>query len=552
MVNIAQQRIRIFLTGRFRIEGPNGEDLTPIGVKACGLLALLATDSNLGRSRVWLQDKLWSDRAAPQAGASLRQALVEIRKSFGDQKACLQSTRHSISLDVSRIEVVQQDSNQFGQSEFLEGLDVKDPEFEDWLRQTRAFEASRLKKPNYTGQTLRSTPFIHRADASFRPTNARKIVVLEAQRQSTGSLRDKENKFIDVIYRSLSELYSIDIKFHIPEDPSDDLLLVSVQAFEECGGKTGLRIIISDGIAGAVLFSEVFYLADQSDQLEAIGLYSFANQVMTIVSNAICASPTIQISKRSSGHLAALAMRKMFSMHHDELEIADRLLDTAMQREEKAIFYALKAQSAAIRYIEQTGNNFADLKQISQECCAKALSLEPYNSSVLSSVANALLVFENDQVSCMELSRISVRANPANPFAWWANSNANLYAGENERAYEAACMSQKIAARSNFRFWSDFQVSLTAAITGRTDVAINFGRVSSALAPRFRPPLRYLTAIYANEGDQSAASQTAKKLRNIEETFSIDALVNDEMYPASLIRKAKLVDDPSCLFDIEI
>lgn len=547
-----QYNIRIIVTGKFRVETLSGENLTPTGVKACGLLALLATGTNLSRSRGWLQDKLWSDRAAPQASASLRQALVEIRKSLGEYKSCFQSARHDISLDPSYVEVIYNKTNQFGQSEFLEGLDVRDPEFEEWLRQTRAYEVAQSENTENAFLQPHSTPAVHISEASFRPASPRKTVVLAPHRKSSNFLRAKEDQFIDVIYRSLGELYSIDIKFNIPETPIDDLLLVSVQTFTTTANNNGLRVVVEDGLNGSVLFSDVCDLSNLSEQLETISIYSFANRVMTILSNAICSLPVIQTQERNAGHLAALAMRKMFSMHHDELEIADRLLDTAMQREEKAIFYALKAQAAAIRHIEQTDSDFAELKQISQECCAKALSLEPYNSSVLCSVANALLVFENDIVSSLELSRISVQANPANPFAWWANSNANLYAGKNEHAYEAACMSQKIASRSNFRFWSDFQVSLTAAITGRTEVAIDFGKVSSALAPKFRPPLRYMTAIYANKGDLAAASQTAKKLKSIENSFSMDALVNDDRYPASLVRKANLVDDLACLLDIEI
>ncbi len=545
------KKLRIYMMGQFRLDTPQGQVLTPTGAKARALLALLVTDGNLSRSRVWLQDKLWSDRAAPQASASLRQALVEIRKSLGVYKNCLLANRHSISLDPAWVQIIHHASGQIGQTEFLEGLDAKDPEFEDWLRQTRASIAAQNegREPAFAPP---SQPSIHQSDASFRPLTNRKTIVLLADKKATEKLCAIENQFVDLLYRSLGEIYSIDIKFRIPEYVADDFLQISVQAFQQNNDKNGLRVVVEDGLLGPTLFSDVLDLNKSAGDIQTIEMYAFANNILTVLSNAICALPTSQTIQRDSGHLAALAMRKMFSMQSDELDTADRLLEMAMQREEKAIFYALKAQAAVIRHVEQSGSDFLTLKDISSECCAKALSLEPYNSSVLCSVANALLVFEHDTVSALELSRISVQANPANPFAWWASSNARLYAGQGEHAYEEACMSQKLAARSNFRFWSDFQVSLTAAVTGKTEVATKFGRISSALAPKFRPPLRYLTAIYANSGDQKSAAQTAKKLKALENSFTMDALANDKAYPASQIRKAGLVENIACLLDIEI
>lgn len=65
-------RVRIHLTGPFRVEGADGTDRTPKSSKGCGLLALLACHPQTRRSRSWLQSKLWSDRAPEQAAASLR------------------------------------------------------------------------------------------------------------------------------------------------------------------------------------------------------------------------------------------------------------------------------------------------------------------------------------------------------------------------------------------------------------------------------------------------------------------------------------------------
>src|SRR5215204_6707828 len=82
--------LRISVIGAFRVLAHDGEDLTPRGRKARAVLALLALTPTRRRSRSALQDKLWSDRGPEQGAASLRQALTEIRRAFGERyRDCL-------------------------------------------------------------------------------------------------------------------------------------------------------------------------------------------------------------------------------------------------------------------------------------------------------------------------------------------------------------------------------------------------------------------------------------------------------------------------------
>ena len=129
----------MFLFGPFTVQGPDGADLTPKSLKSRAILAMLAVAPRGSRSRVWLRDKLWSDRGEDQASASLRQALLDIRSALGDRAAVvLTADKHTVSLDLAAIRVdaleAAQGSVAVGQTEnFLEGIDVRDPEFEDWL-----------------------------------------------------------------------------------------------------------------------------------------------------------------------------------------------------------------------------------------------------------------------------------------------------------------------------------------------------------------------------------------------------------------------------------
>ena len=153
------QKLDIFLFGPLNVAGPDGQNLTPKNQKSKAVLAMLALAPRGSRSRVWLRDKLWSDRREDQASASLRQALLDIRKSLGpDHKDILHAEKYSITLDLTRvridiIDIVEQHEHpdqtisarpDVAAEHFLEGFDICDPEFESWLTLERQIWEQRL------------------------------------------------------------------------------------------------------------------------------------------------------------------------------------------------------------------------------------------------------------------------------------------------------------------------------------------------------------------------------------------------------------------------
>lgn len=142
---LSVDRLRLDLVGPFRFRDAEGHDLAPRGRKAQGLLALIATSPQKRRSRAWLQDKLWSDRGPPQGAASLRQSLLEIRAALGPYRSVLIADRGWVGFDTDRVEVrLEPTLNVLGdEGEFLEGLEVRDPEFEHWVRDQRSLFAGR-------------------------------------------------------------------------------------------------------------------------------------------------------------------------------------------------------------------------------------------------------------------------------------------------------------------------------------------------------------------------------------------------------------------------
>jgi class 3 adenylate cyclase/tetratricopeptide (TPR) repeat protein len=139
--------------GAFALFGPDGKNLTPKSQKAQALLALVATSQHGMRARVWLCDKLWSGREPEQALANLRQTLTQIRKCLGPHADLLQADRSTVRIRLDLIELdllalrektLLQSADavllrKWGEVDFLEGIDVRDPEFEEWLTAERSY-----------------------------------------------------------------------------------------------------------------------------------------------------------------------------------------------------------------------------------------------------------------------------------------------------------------------------------------------------------------------------------------------------------------------------
>ncbi|WP_299889061.1 hypothetical protein [uncultured Ruegeria sp.] len=132
---MTEAQTKIFLTGPFQVICDDGRDATPRGTKAKALVALVLLSKNKIRSRTWLQDRLWSQSSPTQGAASLRKELSVLTKHFGKfDLTFLDIGRENVSIDLNSIEVDLFDAQlNPDRAELLEGLDVADPEFEEWL-----------------------------------------------------------------------------------------------------------------------------------------------------------------------------------------------------------------------------------------------------------------------------------------------------------------------------------------------------------------------------------------------------------------------------------
>src|SRR5262249_53878475 len=139
--------LELVLLGGFQARAA-GQVVDVLGRKERALLAVLAMPPGEPRSREKLAGLLWSDRSDKQARDSLKQALLRLRKSFGSLYPLPMVTdRASVTLDAEITVDVQEfeqlvaggtlaglaRATELYRGDLLEGLDVRDPAFEEWL-----------------------------------------------------------------------------------------------------------------------------------------------------------------------------------------------------------------------------------------------------------------------------------------------------------------------------------------------------------------------------------------------------------------------------------
>jgi TolB-like protein len=146
-------RLRLKLLGGYEARVAEGPVIGIAAKKTRALLAYLALAGGRRYRRDKLADLLWSDRGDKQARDSLRQALVELRDALADIRPAPLTTDHDlVSVDPAAVEV---DALQFERlaahdsadelrhavalydGDLLDGLDARDPAFDDWLRDER-------------------------------------------------------------------------------------------------------------------------------------------------------------------------------------------------------------------------------------------------------------------------------------------------------------------------------------------------------------------------------------------------------------------------------
>ena len=305
----AEPTLFLELVGPLCLRDATGTELTPKSRKAQGLLALIGAAPGLRRSRTWLQDKLWSDRGPEQGAASLRQCLTGIRVALGAHVDCLKTEGGWVAFDPGRVRVRTEPSERERgcDGEFLEGLDIRDPEFEHWLRDQRMHysERSRLGV-GCAGDEFAVERLPGRPIAIARPARSTVGLVARHAPGEDAEARLTSDYVLDLVASFLLDHAAVDVidlRTHGEQDfgplhvERPDWLLRAASSVRK--DRARVSLVLSEAGSDRVVWAEAATL-DVSDfyQPEQRGVGIFVDRVTSYIAGQ-AARPGVSIQERA-------------------------------------------------------------------------------------------------------------------------------------------------------------------------------------------------------------------------------------------------------------
>lgn len=512
--------IHFALRGDFSVASATGVDITPRSKKAIGLLAMLAECQTMSRNRRWLQDRLWSDRSPQQASGSLRTTLNEIRKSFGEFADILGSDRKSVWLDAKRIT-----SNLFDGSssrEFLEGLVIGDPEFNDWLIERRV--EHNVRKPKQAEDPTWNRRISIQCGAPWKKEGARDI---HAQ-----IVNDQVGKIISNFISN--SRCSID-------DTGADLIVRT--AVDENAEGSAILVQVIDPVLDEIVHSDHCFADDlQSFLQNQMMLGRFCWNVADVALEKIPFMRGTQDAITMRSGYVQQALHKVLSFDPKEMKGSIDTLDIANDQAPAGLFLALKAWALTSMIMEDFLDEEPALVNEIKDLLRLSMEASPNDAMVAGVCANVRGILLQDFDGCIRLARQALRHNPNNVFALQAMSVGQAARGDHALAHEISNHTRVVSTYSKFEAMCNLHHALLCLVLKKADEALESSKLAARASPNYRAPRRQMIALNAAFGRLDDAKTNVADLKAVEPDFSLDRFLFDRQYPSNTLRKTGFLE----------
>lgn len=564
-MNKEQNPFRMFLLGPFALVDAEGRSVTPKSKKAQALLAMLALSARGSRSRIWLRDKLWSDRSDDQAAASLRQALLDIHKTLGPARDLLIADKNTVWLDMDRLvldtELVVRTKRSADQitDELLEGIDIRDPEFEDWLTLERQNWYSRLNEGQVhdvfeprqqpSRDIAKHSALLPLTGAPDMPRRGKSVEIASNQyrRPADGDwqwimvLRPPimvgageggqiaATRLQNLIAKAIIDGLAIgvrDLSFALPdieESEQQISLPICLQLRLTFDGD----MVMIELVMKHLINNRIHWLGSQAINRTLFERGEFGTAA-ALISHAVdqlayFRETQANDSRLSQDGLLIDAVNAIFRLSRGDLDNAERRLEEQIQYQPRSSTFAWLSFIRTFQVGQRFNALDAHLIEEAQAYARKALELDPQNSVSLALVGHvhSFLFCEYDYAA--NLFEKSIRLNPALPLSWDLYAMLHCYAGQPDKAVAMARWVQELGVYSPHKYYFDTTKCIAAALAGDHAAAIAAGEEALRARPNFNSLLRYLASSHAHFDDLGGARHYLQRLEAVEGSFSINA-----------------------------
>ncbi|MBT0956205.1 hypothetical protein IV417_02300 [Alphaproteobacteria bacterium KMM 3653] len=532
------------------VRDAEGTDVTPRGARARALIAILALSRNMTRSRRWIESTLWSSRDPKQAGASLRQTLSEIRRSFGEAKGVLLADRSSVSFDTSAVfvDLLEGRADAATGEELLEGLEINDPAYSEWLRSVRS--ACRPEAAPLVAQT----PMSGMEAEAQSPAQPAPSEVAAQQARLIVAPDTSGNRTEDAIAHALGRQIARSVLDHVPVEISvasnmpklshraatSDICLAPLVLDH---GKTSMvSVELSDSPQGNLLWSEALTLDVSGPPiLTAPDVIASANEAAEQIARQVVLINSGEGTLDQSLAKLDLGITETFSMEADRMRRADGLFAAVEDPRAKGLAAAWRSLLATMQVVERTAPDPVLRRAEAEAYLIEAMEVRPANATVLAVASQIINLLALPGYDALAMAQAAVRLSRWNPMAKLALGLAQMRKGDIVEAHRTIEMSRAYASRLRNKHWWDMCYSLAALATGRIDDAISAAESALVFHPQFRPPMRHLYALYLHKGRMEDAEAMLTRMRAVEPDFSLRMMRQDPSYPAATIRRTTLI-----------
>ncbi|MER9490823.1 hypothetical protein NKI86_03205 [Mesorhizobium sp. M0320] len=524
--------LKLNALGRLTLTDEEGRDFAPQGSKARGAIALLAVAPGHTRTRAWLQQRLWSDRAAEQAAGSLRAALSEIRRALGSHGQLLVASRHAVTLDPASLKVVYEasvDMRRGGTVEAFEDVDVHDHEFEHVIRDVRSQVLDRWM------QQRRAAP------------RRRRIVLVRSDARGAPAADVGARLLQNRILSALRQMDDLEIMSADGAGGADD--------HDAPGGQPQAMLLIR--VLSVAVGNDVFLSCEiQNDRRlwsdnacvpsaigamhESVDLDRLALNTVEQVSDAFAEAASIEGADACASVLAHQARNLFFRLDKKSLVAADSLFKRAFEIEPRGRYLVWRGFLRNAAFFQHRTMSFLDNVVSVTELAVEALRHSPDDAVVQTISSQIEYVHQGNLRTPLVMAQRGVERNPTDPLGWALLSNALSTNGKLEEGYQTARRALELTKHSPFQFYFEHFACMAATALADYDQALLHARTALRFRPDFVSTRRYEVALHLRRDEALQLRQAVKAMRQQESGFAPATLL-DPAYPVNTLRRLPIM-----------
>lgn len=494
------------------------------GAKHRAMFALLATAPFGRRTRSFLQDTLWGTSTFDSGRQSLRRALSDIKAIMGaDFERLLTVNNSEVALDLTAVHFI----GRPGGGEFLEGLDIKDTEFNDWLRAIRhspeqlysLYSAATQPPPRSILPAIAVLPF------RLIQGGADHAVLGDWLAEETCRSLSRSGLLAVISHLSARELSSTQL------DLSRVRAALGVDYFvagslRVSGGQVALDADCVDAASGRILWTRQVtgslgdFLAVHSQPVSEL----VRSVGQTIASEAVAHVNGRSVASLDDHHLLVAGVGLMHQLRLASFARSRELIEEAIRRAPRAAeAHAWLGEWYVMSVFNGWTTDRARDTQLAQDCTARALDIEPENSFSLTidGVVNNNLLMRLDTANTRFDAALAV--NPNESLAWLLSGVLSAYRDCGAEAVERVETALRRSPMDPFGYFYDSLASAAHIAAGNHARALELAERSLMRNDRHLSTLRAKICALHYLGRTDEARLAAAELMRRQPDFSLAA-----------------------------